>query len=113
MFFWVQILFEILTNEIPDLFEGCQHRNLEMKAGQFVIFTSSNMHASHPNTTNDSRLAFAGRYTSNDVKVYHGFDKDYFPTAEGNIEFDLEKIGCMQVSGTDHFGHNKIIPYKW
>ena len=113
MFFWVQKLFEIMVDNIPDLFDGYTHRNLEMKAGQFVIFTSSNMHGSHPNTSDYSRIAFAGRYTSNDVKVYDGFNHDFFPTAKGNIEFPLDNIGCMQVKGKDHFGHNKIMPYRW
>lgn len=109
-----QLVFDMATQELEDLFEVGEVEEYEMKAGDFIIFTSLNMHASHPNsTTDETRLAFAGRYTNNDVKVYSGFEHDFFPTPEGNIKFPLDKIGCIQAHGTDNYHFNKIIPYPW
>lgn len=108
-FIKVQAAYEMILHEVPDLFEGFQTLSMEMKAGEFIIFTSLNTHASHPNvTTDDTRLAFAGRYTTTDVKVYEGFDKDVFATPEGEIPFDITRCACLQVLGEDTFGHNRI-----
>lgn len=103
-----QMVFELAIKEIPDLFDGFETRDLEMKAGEFVIFTSLNTHGSYPNTSDDTRLALAGRYTTNDVIVYKDFETDHFPTPQGNISFNLKDVGCIQAHGEDSFGHNRI-----
>ncbi len=106
----VQAAYEMILDEVPDLFDGFETRSMEMKAGEFIIFTSLNTHASHPNiTTDDTRLAFAGRYTTTDVKVYNGFRKDVCATPEGEIPFDVSRCACMQVMGEDHYGYNQIL----
>ena len=108
-FIKAQLAFEIALREIPDLFDGFDVVDLEMKAGEGVIFSSLNTHASYPNITQgDTRLGFAGRYTSNDVKVYDGWTEDVFPTPEGAKSFSLENVASIQVHGEDRFGHNKI-----
>jgi chlorinating enzyme len=108
-FIKVQAAYEMILHEVPDLFDGFETLSMEMKAGEFIIFTSLNTHASHPNaTTDDTRLAFAGRYTTTDVKVYEGFDKDVCATPEGEIPFDITRCACLQVLGEDTFGHNRI-----
>ncbi|WP_414589535.1 phytanoyl-CoA dioxygenase family protein [Scytonema sp. PCC 10023] len=106
-----QLLFEVAMSELED-FAFPEVKDLEMDAGDFIIFTSFNLHASHPNTTEDqTRLALAGRYTNNDVKVHHENDRSYTP--EGGFPFLSDRLGCIQAHGTDHYKHNKIIPYPW
>lgn len=86
-------------------------RSIEMKAGEFLIFTSLVIHGAHPNTTaDDTRLAFVGRYTTNDVKVFDGLTHDTSPTIQGRtFQMSLREVGCTQVHGSDRFGHNRIL----
>lgn len=81
-------------------------QSIEMKPGQFVIFWSTLMHASHPHLgkTNEMRLAYAARYLPNSVRVYPYSSK----LQEFGGEVSLEKFGCIQTSGTDKFGHNRF-----
>lgn len=79
--------------------------SLEMNPGEFVIFTAKCVHASHPNITERStRFAISSRYVQAQVRVYPD-QKNFF--AHGS-SFDLEKYGCVLVSGEDNFHHNKI-----
>lgn len=79
---------------------------LVMKAGQFVIFWSTLMHASlpHRSTAKDMRLGYACRYVPTSVQVYPGIDK----IEEFGGQIDLAKHGSVLVSGEDSFGHNKL-----
>ncbi len=79
-------------------------KSIAMKQGQFVIFWSTLMHASHPHLgkTPDMRLGYAARYLPNSVNVYPYSDR----LQEFGAEASLEKFGCVQTSGTDHFGQN-------
>lgn len=108
-----QLAFFAAVERRPDLYESCRHVDTEMKAGQFIIFTSMNMHASRPNKTSVPRLALAGRYTSNDVKVLSGITTEPVSTPEGVLPWPLHKTGCIQARGKDELGYNKIIPYRW
>lgn len=106
-----QFLFDVIAKRLPDLFVGAEIQDVEMKAGQCVIFTSMNMHASYPNVTADkTRLALAGRYTTNDVQVTPVHDGDIFTTPEKDFPFSKDGIACIQVHGEDRFGRNTIIP---
>jgi non-haem Fe2+, alpha-ketoglutarate-dependent halogenase len=83
--------------------------SLAMRRGQFVIFWSTLMHASHPHIgkTQDMRLGFVGRYLPMQVQVY--------PFSNSLEEFggsaSLEKFGCVLVSGQDQYGHNKFVTH--
>ncbi len=81
-------------------------KSIVMKQGQFVIFWSTLMHASHPHAgkTSDMRLGFACRYLPNSVKVYPYSNS----LEEFGGEVSLDKFGCVQTSGSDEFGHNKF-----
>lgn len=107
-FLKAQLIYDIAMELIPDLFKDAKVTDLELKAGEAIIFSSLNVHGSYPNVTDDTRLAFAGRFTSNNVKVYNGFTYDWFQTPKGPMKFDLDKIACMQVAGEDKFGFNTI-----
>ena len=81
--------------------------SLVMRQGQFVIFWSTLMHASHPHTgaTQEMRLGYAARYLPTSVRVY--------PFSESLEEFggsaSLERFGNVLVSGEDAFHHNRFI----
>lgn len=77
-----------------------------MRQGQFIIFWSTLMHASHPHSgrTNQMRLGFAGRYLPTSVQVY--------PYSQSLEEFggaaSLDNFGNVLVSGKDSYKHNRF-----
>lgn len=77
-----------------------------MRQGQFIIFWSTLMHASHPHAglTSNMRLGFAGRYLPTSVRVY--------PHSDSLVEFggaaSLERFGNVLVSGRDEYHHNRF-----
>jgi non-heme Fe2+,alpha-ketoglutarate-dependent halogenase len=78
-----------------------------MRQGQFIIFWSTLMHASHPHAglTDQMRLGFAARYLPTSVRVY--------PYSDSLEEFgggaSLEKFGNVLTSGTDSYQHNRFV----
>lgn len=81
--------------------------SMPMKAGQFIIFWSTLMHASHPHIgkTSDMRMGYAVRYVPTRVKIYP--DTEFVVEYGGQIS--LEKYGAVLVSGKDEYKHNKIV----
>ncbi|MDP5130109.1 MAG: chlorinating enzyme [Paraglaciecola sp.] len=80
--------------------------SIQMKAGQFVIFWSTLMHASLPNITKDqTRLGFTSRYVPASVKVYPDSDT----VDEYGSVMSLEKYGVVVVSGEDKYQHNRVL----
>lgn len=79
---------------------------LVMKAGQFIIFWSTLMHASlpHISTLQDMRLGFVGRYIPTRVKVYPNTKT----LSEYGGSVDLEKYRTVLVSGKDTYNLNKV-----
>lgn len=77
-----------------------------LRPGQFIMFWSTLLHASHPHsgTTSKMRLGFAARYVPTAVRVY--------PYSTGLDEFggkaDLERYGAVLVSGENDYAHNTI-----
>lgn len=84
-------------------------RSMVMRQGQFIVFWSTLMHASHPHAglTDKMRLGFAARYVPTSVRVY--------PFSETLQEFggeaSLEKHGCVLVAGRDEHHHNRFIEH--
>ncbi|MFF1651162.1 chlorinating enzyme [Streptomyces sp. NPDC058240] len=80
--------------------------SMEMRAGQFIVFWSTLMHASHPHLgkTQDMRMGFASRYVPTSVRVYP--DTEAIEEYGGRVS--LERYGAVLVSGTDREGHNRI-----
>jgi non-heme Fe2+,alpha-ketoglutarate-dependent halogenase len=78
-----------------------------MRQGQFIVFWSTLMHASHPHSglTDQMRLGFAGRYLPTSVKVY--------PYSTELEEFggqaSLDRFGNVLTSGRDTYGHNRFV----
>ncbi len=78
--------------------------HVEMRPGQFIIFTARCIHGSNPNTSNRQRMGFAIRVVPTHVRVYGGMTE----FDEFGHHFELAKHGCVLVSGGDEFGHNRI-----
>ncbi|WP_444922484.1 phytanoyl-CoA dioxygenase family protein [Microbulbifer sp. CnH-101-G] len=92
-----------------DYFDKFDVVDVHMKAGECLIFSSLNMHASYPNTTKeDSRFSAVARCTPNHVKVAPS-GVDIYSTAEGLVEYKLPDVPNFQVYGKDTYGYNKII----
>jgi len=112
IFYKAQAVFDTIYESVEASLLGKKIVDLEMKAGQAIIFTSLNMHGSFPNTSKDqTRLAFAGRFCANSVKIFNNMTHDRLITAFGPKKLDVKNLGAMQIHGDDHFGHNNIIPY--
>jgi non-heme Fe2+,alpha-ketoglutarate-dependent halogenase len=80
--------------------------SIEMKAGQFVIFWSTLMHSSLPNSTeNKTRMGFASRYVPSSVKVYPDTDS----VEEYGSIMSLDKYGVVVVSGDNKYDHNRVV----
>ena len=80
--------------------------SIKMQAGECVIFWSTLMHSSFPNSTTDTtRLGYASRYVPTGVKVYPNTDV----VEEYGSSISLDKYGVVLGSGEDHYGHNKRV----
>lgn len=78
--------------------------DMEMEAGQFVIFLAKTIHGSHPNTSDQTRLGFASRYVAPSVKVYEDVDQ----LTEFGDSISLDYHGCVLVAGEDRYGYNRV-----
>jgi non-haem Fe2+, alpha-ketoglutarate-dependent halogenase len=78
--------------------------DMEMKAGQFVIFLAKCIHGSYPNASDIKRLGFATRYVSPSVRVY-----EHIESLSGfGDSISLDYHGSVLVSGEDKYGHNRL-----
>ncbi|WP_435261625.1 chlorinating enzyme [Tenacibaculum sp. nBUS_03] len=80
-------------------------KSIEMKAGQFIIFWSTLMHASHSHLgkTNDMRLGYAARFVPDMVDVYPGNPKEL---TEFGSTVSLEKYRTVAVAGVNRNPNN-------
>jgi non-heme Fe2+,alpha-ketoglutarate-dependent halogenase len=84
--------------------EGTQIDTVEMKKGQFFIFTDRVLHASLENSTEDQRrLAINFRVTVPQVTVYP--HRGWGDMIDGN-DHDISGHACVMLSGQDRFGNN-------
>jgi len=79
-------------------------RHLEMRAGQFFIFTARTIHGSNPNTSRRQRMGFAIRVVPTHVRVYGGMTE----FDEFGHRFDLDRHGCVLVAGKDDYRLNRM-----
>lgn len=83
-----------------------QHvQNLEMRPGQFIIFTARTIHGSNPNRSNRQRMGYAVRVVPTHVRVYGGMSE----FDEFGHHFDLSRHGCVLVAGEDDYGLNRVV----
>ncbi|MFJ5033097.1 chlorinating enzyme [Streptomyces sp. NPDC088560] len=80
--------------------------SVDVRAGQFVIFWSRLMHASHPHTgrTRRMRMAFSARYVPTSVRVYPGVSV----VEEYGGRASLDRYATVLVSGEERYGHNRV-----
>lgn len=108
-FIRAQALVLSLPMLLPDIYADAEVVDLEMKAGEAIIFTSMNMHASYGNTTEDqTRFAVVGRYTANHVEVFPGATHSQMGTPEGIMDFPIDAVSSIQIYGADSYGYNRI-----
>lgn len=87
--------------------DEAQAVHVEMKPGQFFIFTSRCMHGSNPNSTKSSiRFGWATRFVPTHVKVYDG-QRSFRHFGE---VLPLDRYSTVLVAGEDHYGHNHTRP---
>ena len=79
--------------------------HLEMKPGQFFIFTSRLLHGSNANTSKSSvRFGWATRFVPTHVRVYA--DQDDFHHF-GEV-LPLNRYSTVLVAGEDRYRHNRV-----
>jgi non-heme Fe2+,alpha-ketoglutarate-dependent halogenase len=80
--------------------------SMVMRPGQFIIFWSTLMHASHPHSgkIDEMRMGYATRYVPSSVRVYP--DTDVVEEYGGTVS--LEKFGSVVVSGRTADNGNRI-----
>lgn len=74
--------------------------DVEVKRGQFVIFTERCIHGSPPNNSDKDRCGFTALFSRPDVAVYR--DKEYHRSHYNGGKFYLDKWGVVPVRGEDH-----------
>ena len=76
-----------------------------MKPGEFIMFRSTLLHASKPNSTKDSpRLGYVARYVPSRVKVYPDTDV----VGEFSGEISLKNYGTVVVAGRNIEASNRV-----
>ncbi|MFD2467883.1 chlorinating enzyme [Amycolatopsis silviterrae] len=78
--------------------------DMELKAGQFVIFLAKCVHGSNPNVSGDKRVGLASRYVSPSVRVYEHINR----LSGFGDAIDLDYHGGVMVSGEDKYGYNRM-----
>lgn len=82
--------------------------SMECKSGEFFIFDQRTVHGSPPNNSSKRRLGINFRVITPNVKAYGHFLPEGKIEHYGNV-YDLTKWGCLQYSGEDRYGMNKIV----
>ncbi|MGD0554673.1 MAG: chlorinating enzyme [Streptosporangiaceae bacterium] len=79
--------------------------HVEMRPGQFIIFTARTIHGSNPNLSNRQRMGFSIRVVPTHVRVYGGMTE----FDEFGHHFDLNRHGCVLISGKDDYKLNNVV----
>lgn len=79
--------------------------HVEMRPGQFIIFTARTIHGSNPNLSNRQRMGFSIRVVPTHVRVYGGMTE----FDEFGHHFDLSRHGCVLISGKDDYKLNNVV----
>jgi non-heme Fe2+,alpha-ketoglutarate-dependent halogenase len=83
--------------------------SMPVRAGQFIIFWSTTMHASHRHSgkSKEMRLAFAPRYVPTSCMLYENM-KETNRVDEFGGSFSLDKYGSVVVSGRNDHSYHRI-----
>jgi hypothetical protein len=81
----------------------CEINVLDVKAGEFVIFSGRVWHSIH-NRSRQARSAITFQYSPTRAKVKMPVDGYQFP-----VVWDSRPVSCCLVRGTDEYGRNLIV----
>jgi len=85
--------------------DEAQAVHMEIKPGQFFMFTSRCMHGSNANTSKNSvRFGWATRFVPTHVKCYSGQDSFH----HFGEELPLDRYTTVLVAGEDKYRHNRV-----
>ncbi len=84
---------------------------IEMKAGQFFIFTERAIHGSLDNITDGWRWAVNGRISRTDTRIYTKkmLEEKHDIKTFGVKTLSLDKWKAVLIRGEDNFGYNRLL----
>jgi len=92
--------------------DSSEKRNIEMKAGQFFLFTERVLHGSRGNSTDGTRWAVNARITRTDTRIYteRMLNNSHRYSIYGISKLSLDNWDAVLVRGEDEFGINRLRP---
>lgn len=83
---------------------------MEMKAGQFYLFSERVVHGAVDNITDDARLALNCRITRTDAQIHNQkvLKKGSHSIDIFGIDHSLENWSAVLIRGEDKYGHNRL-----
>ncbi|MBD2510743.1 phytanoyl-CoA dioxygenase family protein [Nostoc muscorum FACHB-395] len=85
-----------------------QPHYIEMKAGQFFLFTERVIHGSVENKTNKSRWGLNGRIATTSTRIYtQKMLEDFYRNRYTKVNIKLDKWRAVMLRGDDSFGYNR------
>lgn len=103
-------LYSFGNGEIDYPVDSAEKKLLEMKAGQFFIFSERVIHGSLDNTTDSSRWAVNCRIAKTDTRIYtkEMLEKGHKDTYHNIKNISLDNWKAVLVRGEDRFGYNRM-----
>ncbi|RQH40902.1 hypothetical protein D5R40_15670 [Okeania hirsuta] len=91
--------------------DNTEKKLIEMKAGEFFLFTERVIHGSCENTTDSSRWAVNFRLVKTDTRIYteEMLEKGHKDTYHNVKNLCLDYWKAVLVRGEDHFGYNRLL----
>lgn len=83
--------------------------SMECKPGEFFIFNQATLHGSPPNRSSQRRLGVNVRVITPQVRAYYHHLKAGGKVTHYGNTYDLNKWGCVLISGEDRYGLNKMV----
>lgn len=85
-----------------------QPHYIEMKAGQFFLFTERVIHGSVENNTNKSRWGLNGRIATTSTRIYSKkMLEDFYRSKYTEVNIKWDKWRAVILRGEDRFGYNR------
>ena len=97
--------------EIDYPIDQASQQLIEVKAGQFFLFSERVIHGAIPNKTDSSRWAVNCRVAKTDTRFYNKkmFEEGHHITYHKLKEVSLDKWKAVLLRGTDDFGSNPLL----
>ena len=107
----VQNRFANLSIELDYPINSQNVKTIEMKAGQFYIFTERAIHGSLDNKTDQWRWAVNGRVVRPDTRIYtrNMFENGHTSAIAGVNKIKLDNWKAALLRGEDRYGYNRLL----